>query len=89
MKQHYISLDNGHSFLTAAEAMPGIRERSMWDTVVWYMDDETRVDGRPLPMTGTDEDGDPYYQIDTYQRNGWIRRACIHADGTVEETYAR
>lgn len=36
-----------------------------------------------------DEDGDPYYQIDTYQRNGWIRRACIHADGTVEETYAR
>lgn len=54
-----------------------------------YKDIKSRVDGRPLPMTGTDEDGDPYYQIDTYQRNGWIRRACIHADGTVEETYAR
>lgn len=42
MKTHYISLDNGHSFQTAAEAMPEIRERNMWDTVVRYMDDETR-----------------------------------------------
>lgn len=42
MGKHYISLDNGYSFMTAAEAMPEIRERNMWDTVVWYMDDETR-----------------------------------------------
>lgn len=37
-----ISLDNGHSYITADEAMPEITSRNMWDTVVNMMDDDTR-----------------------------------------------
>ena len=37
-----ISLDNGHSYMTAQEAMPEITRRNMWDTVVNMMDDDTR-----------------------------------------------
>jgi hypothetical protein len=40
MKQ--ISLNNGHSYMTAAEAMPEITRRNMWDVVVNMMDDDTR-----------------------------------------------
>ena len=37
-----ISLDNGHNYMTAAEAMPEITERNLWDAVVNLMDDSTR-----------------------------------------------
>lgn len=40
MKQ--ISLDNGRSYMTAAEAMPEIADRDLWDAVVNVMDDDTR-----------------------------------------------
>lgn len=43
MKQ--ISLDNGNTYMTAAEAIEAIysdETRISWDTIVWYMDDETR-----------------------------------------------
>ena len=40
MKQ--ISLDNGRTYTTAAEAMPEITERNLWDAVVNLMDDDTR-----------------------------------------------
>lgn len=40
MKQ--ISLDNGHSYMTAEEAMPEILERNLWDAVANIMDDDTR-----------------------------------------------
>lgn len=38
----FISLDNGHTYLTAAEAMPEITARNLWDAVVELMDDDTR-----------------------------------------------
>lgn len=43
MKQ--ISLNNGNTYMTAAEAIEAIysgKTRISWDTIVWYMDDETR-----------------------------------------------
>lgn len=42
VKMAKISLDNGHSFLDAAEAMEEIKERDLWDVVVDRMDDEVR-----------------------------------------------
>ena len=43
MNTKQISLDNGHSFLTANEAMPEIIERKLWGAVVNLMDDDTRT----------------------------------------------
>lgn len=37
-----ISLDNGRTYTTAAEAMPEITERGLWDVIANAMDDETR-----------------------------------------------
>ena len=37
-----LSLDNGNSYLTAAEATPEIGERGLWEVVVQAMDDDTR-----------------------------------------------
>jgi hypothetical protein len=37
-----ISLDNGHTFLTAEEAMPEIEEKGLWDVVAEYMEDDAR-----------------------------------------------
>lgn len=37
-----ISLDNGHTYLTAKEAMEEIVERDLWDVVAHNMDDEIR-----------------------------------------------
>jgi len=37
-----ISLDNGHSYKTAEDAIRVIVERNLWDTVVNAMDDATR-----------------------------------------------
>ena len=37
-----ISLDNGHTFLSARGAFLEIAERKLWDIVVAAMDDETR-----------------------------------------------
>lgn len=37
-----ISLDNGHTFLTASEAMEQIQEYNVWDAIVEVMDDEIR-----------------------------------------------
>jgi hypothetical protein len=37
-----ISLDNGHIYMTAQEAMPEIAERGLWDAIVNLMDDDTR-----------------------------------------------
>lgn len=42
MASKMISLDNGHSYLTAAEAMPEIEERGLWDALVNLMDDDAR-----------------------------------------------
>lgn len=38
----YISLDNGHTYQTAEQAMPEIDNRNLWDVVVNAMDDDTR-----------------------------------------------
>ena len=40
MKQ--ISLDNGHSYMDASEAMTKITERNLWEAVVAIMDDDVR-----------------------------------------------
>lgn len=37
-----ISLNNGTTYLDAAEAMEEINARNLWDAVVGMMDDETR-----------------------------------------------
>ena len=37
-----VSLDNGVHYMTAAEAMPEIVERNLWDALTNYMDDDTR-----------------------------------------------
>ena len=37
-----ISLDNGHTYLTADEAINEIMERNLWDAVVMMMDDDLR-----------------------------------------------
>ena len=37
-----ISLDNGHTYITAQEAMPEITDNNLWDTVTQAMDDDTR-----------------------------------------------
>ena len=37
-----ISLDNGHSYMTAKEAMPEIVERNLWDAIVDSMNDDIR-----------------------------------------------
>ena len=42
MNTKQISLDNGHSFLTAEEAAQEIDARNLWDAVVNLMDDDTR-----------------------------------------------
>ena len=49
-----ISLDNGHTFTSAAEAMPEIIKRNMWDAVVNLMDDDTR---ETVAQEGIDDDG--------------------------------
>ena len=37
-----ISLDNGHTYMTATEAMPEITANNLWDAVVNVMDDDIR-----------------------------------------------
>lgn len=37
-----ISLDNGHTYMTAQEAMPEITDNNLWDAVANMMDDDTR-----------------------------------------------
>jgi len=37
-----ISLDNGHSYTTAEEAIQEILDRNLWDAIVNMMDDEIR-----------------------------------------------
>lgn len=37
-----ISLDNGRTWMTAAEAMAEINERNLWEAIVNMMDDEIR-----------------------------------------------
>lgn len=51
-----ISLDNGHTFMTAHEAMPAIKERNLWDTIVEMMDSETRESIAFLSSCETEED---------------------------------
>ena len=38
----HISLDNGHTYMTAHEAIGQILADNLWDTVAQYMDDDTR-----------------------------------------------
>ena len=38
----HISLDNGHTYQTAEQAMPEIDDRNLWDAIVNVMDDDTR-----------------------------------------------
>ena len=38
----YISLDNGVTFMTAADAIPEIEENDLWDIVFEMMDEDTR-----------------------------------------------
>ena len=40
--ENMISLDNGRTWMTAAEAMDEINERNLWDAIVDMMDDEIR-----------------------------------------------
>lgn len=37
-----ISIDNGRTYMTAEDAMPGILEGNLWPVVVQLMDDDTR-----------------------------------------------
>ena len=37
-----ISLDNGHAYLSADEAMDEINARNLWDAIVDLMDDKVR-----------------------------------------------
>ena len=37
-RTHEISLDNGANYMTAAEAMPIIDDRNLWDAIVEVMD---------------------------------------------------
>lgn len=43
-----ISINNGHTFITAEEAMPEILERGLWDVVVAFMDDDVREKAHSL-----------------------------------------
>lgn len=36
-----ISLDNGHTYMTAQEAMPEITDNNLWDAILNMMDDDT------------------------------------------------
>ena len=49
-----ISLDNGRTYLTAAEAMSEITARNLWETVVELMDDSTR---ETVASEGHDDEG--------------------------------
>lgn len=40
MKQ--ISLDNGHTYTDAHDAMSEIKEHGLWETIAMLMDDDTR-----------------------------------------------
>lgn len=42
--KNMISLDNGHTWISAEEAMPEITERNLWDAIVDLMDDDVRED---------------------------------------------
>ena len=42
MKYEEISLDNGMTYQTAAEAWPEIQERGLWEAIVEMMDDDIR-----------------------------------------------
>lgn len=42
MESKMISLDNGHSYTTAADAMAEIEERGLWDALANLMDDDAR-----------------------------------------------
>lgn len=54
-----------------------------------------------LPIMGTNEehdviiiskgsvDGNDYYEIQTAQKNNWVRINCYYADGQVDETFER
>ena len=42
--KNMISLDNGHTWITAEEAMPEITEHKLWDAIVTIMDDDIRED---------------------------------------------
>lgn len=42
MTSKYISLDNGHTYTTAADAMQEINDRHMWQLIVDLMDDDAR-----------------------------------------------
>lgn len=42
-----------------------------------------------LQIAGTDERGDPIFEMTTAQSNGWLRINYYYRDGTVEETYKR
>jgi hypothetical protein len=48
-----ISINNGHSYMTAAEAMPEIAANNLWDAVVNVMDDDIReaVHNELVPCT--------------------------------------
>ena len=67
-----------------------------------YKEIEMAVNSRDLPLvgvnedgerivvgTGCTEDGEQYYWITTYQKNGWVRTNNYYEDGTVEELYSR
>ncbi len=51
-----ISLDNGHTYMTAQEAMPEITDNNLWDAVANMMDDDTReaVHNETAPCTETE-----------------------------------
>lgn len=42
MESKMISLDNGYSYTTAADAMAEIEERGLWDALANLMDDDAR-----------------------------------------------
>lgn len=51
-----ISLDNGHTFLSAREAIGEIMERNLWDAVAQFMDDEIREDTHAAVAPCTEEE---------------------------------
>ena len=48
----------------------------------------TNEDGENVVIgQGTNEDGERYYELTTYQNNGYIRTNWYYENGTAEETF--
>ena len=49
----------------------------------------TNQDGEDVIISEGSIDGNHYYELQTLQKNGWIRTNCYYVDGTVDESFSR